>query len=104
MFNAMKYIKALEAAGIAREQAEAHVQLVIDAMEGELVTKPEFNSFKEHIERRFDQVENRFDQMESRFDKKLVELEFRVTTRLGFLTVSSTTIAVAILAWVINLH
>ena len=104
MFNAMKYIRALEATGVRREQAEAHMQLVFDAMEGEFVTKADFASFKEHVDNRFSQIDSRFDQLETRFDRKLVELEFRMTTRLGFLTVSTTTIAVAVLAWIIKLH
>lgn len=53
MSNPMKYIRALEAVGFQRNQAEAQVQMVLDAIEGDLVTKSDFAVFKEHIDRRF---------------------------------------------------
>jgi hypothetical protein len=39
MSHPAKYIKDLEAAGFQRNQAEAQVQIVLDAIEGDLVTK-----------------------------------------------------------------
>ena len=48
MSNPMKYIRDLEAAGFQRNQAEAQVQMVLDAIEGDRVTKSEFAVFKEH--------------------------------------------------------
>jgi len=42
MSNALRYIKDLEAAGFQRSQAEAQVQMVLDVIEGELVTKSDF--------------------------------------------------------------
>lgn len=118
MSNAMKYIKDLEAAGFERSQAEAQVQMVLDAVEGDLATKADFAVFKEQIENRFSQfkqgIENRFDQhvqkvenqiavIEHHIDKKLLESEFRTQTRLGVLFVSSLSIAVALLTWLIKI-
>ncbi|HMN70146.1 MAG TPA: hypothetical protein PKC28_16525, partial [Bdellovibrionales bacterium] len=42
----MKHIKDLEAAGFQRGQAEAQVQMVPDAIEGNLATKSDFALFK----------------------------------------------------------
>lgn len=104
MANPMKYIRDLEAAGFKRDQAEAQVQVVLDAIEGDLVTKADFGVFqertdnrfmqnfsridsrlKEHeqsIDRRFSAFEQRIDsdliQLEQRFDNKLIQLEQRV--------------------------
>ena len=39
MNNALKYVKILESTGITREQAEAHVQIISEILEGDLVTK-----------------------------------------------------------------
>ena len=39
MNNAIKYVKILESTGISREQAEAHVQVLAEFLEGDLVTK-----------------------------------------------------------------
>lgn len=118
MFNAMKYIRDLEAAGFERNQAEAQVQMVLDAIEGEMVTKNDFKIFEERMENRFnnrfDAIDDRFNGIEKQFngvalqfnnvDKRFVEFELRIITRLGFLMVSTTSIAVAFLAWLIKLH
>lgn len=39
MFNALRYIKALESVGVRRDQAEVQVQFVMDAIEVEVATK-----------------------------------------------------------------
>jgi hypothetical protein len=111
MSNAMKYIKDLEAAGFERNQAEAQVQMVLDAIEGDLVTKADFVLFKVQIESRFDQYEQRIDNrlssfenhIEHQLDKKILESEFRTQTRLGVLFVSSLSVAVALLTWLIKI-
>ncbi|MGE0763330.1 MAG: hypothetical protein AB7N80_08630 [Bdellovibrionales bacterium] len=91
MSNPMRYIRDLEAAGFQRNQAEAQVQMVLDAIEGDLVTKSDFAVFQERIDNRFIQTQS-----------QIKESEFRVTTRLGLLTVSAVSIAVAILTWLIK--
>ncbi len=91
MSNPLKYIKDLEAAGFQRKQAEAQVQMVLDAVEGDLVTKSDFALFKEHFDHRFIEVDNRFR-----------EIELRLTIKLGMITVTTTTVAVAILSWLIK--
>lgn len=91
MSNPMKYIKNLEAAGFEREQAEAQVQMVLDAIEGDLVTKSDFEVFKLHVDQRFLQVEHRFK-----------ELELSLTVKLGFITVSTATVMLAVLTWLIK--
>ena len=69
MSNPMRYIKDLEAAGFQRNQAEAQVQMVLDAIEGDLVTKSDFAVFKEHIDGRFAKIEHRFNEVEHRFSE-----------------------------------
>lgn len=103
MSNPMKYIKDLEAAGFQRDQAEAQVQMVLDAIEGDLVTKGDFAIFQERIDNRFGQVENRFVQVQQQIQSQIKESEFRLTTRLGFLVVSTVSIAVAVLTWLIKI-
>ena len=106
MSNPMKYIRDLEAAGFKRDQAEAQVQMVLDAIEGDLVTKNDLAVFQERMDNRSMQVqtelENRMAQLEVRTARRFVEHEFRIVTRLGFLMVSTTTIAVAVLTWLIK--
>lgn len=102
MSSAMKYIKDLEAAGFQRHQAKAQRQLVLDALEGDLVTKSDFAVFQERMENRFSQVDSKFVQMQQFVLATVKESEFRMTTRLGVLVVSTTTIAVALLTWLIK--
>lgn len=85
MSNPMKYIRDLEAAGFERNQAEAQVQMVLDAIEGDLVTKVDFAILQEQIK------------------SQIKESEYRMVTRLGFLTISTASIAVAVLTWLIKL-
>ena len=96
MSNPMKYIKDLEAAGFMRNQAEAQVQMVLDAIEGDLVTKSDFAVFQERIE-------NRFSQAQHHIQNQIKESELRLITRIGFLTVSTVSIAVAVLNWLIKI-
>lgn len=96
MSNPMKYIKDLEAAGFERKQAEAQVQMVLDAIEGDLVTKADFINFQERIK-------NEFVQSQQNIQMQIKESEFRLMTRLGFLTVSVVSIAVAVLTWLIKI-
>lgn len=109
MSNAMKYIRDLEAAGFERSQAEAQVQMVLDALEGDLVTKSDFAIFQERLENRFAQIDTRFEQAQQfvrsevkEMKSEIKETEFRLVTRLGFLTVSTVSIAVATLTWLIK--
>jgi hypothetical protein len=104
MFNAMTYIHKLEAEGIPRNQAEAQVQLVLDAVDGELVTKTEFNDFQQRIDDRFAQFDASMEQRFLLLEKRFLESQIQLTTRLGFLTISCTSIAVAVLTWLIKLH
>jgi hypothetical protein len=39
MFDTLKYTRFLESAGVSREQAEAHVKIIAEIVEGELTTK-----------------------------------------------------------------
>ena len=105
MSNPMKYIRDLEAAGFARSQAEAQVQMVLDAIEGDLmdlVTKSDFANFQERMDNRFalfqQQTQHELQQMQT----QIRESAFRLITRLGFLMISTTSIAVALLTWLIK--
>jgi hypothetical protein len=49
MFNTLKYTKVLEGAGIAREQAEAHVQIIAEIVEADLATKSDIRELKKDL-------------------------------------------------------
>ncbi len=96
MSNQIKYIRDLEAVGFERKQAEAQVQMVLDALEGDLVTKSDFAVFQE-------QMKNQLTQHQQAVTASLKESEYRTVIRLGFLTISTVSIAVAVLTWLIKL-
>lgn len=93
MSNPMKYIRDLEAAGFERNQAEAQVQMVLDAIEGDLVTKSDLAIFKEHTDKRFAEMNHRFS-----------EFELRLVVKLGFIAIACSILAVAILSWIIKIN
>lgn len=88
MNNALKYVKLLEGTGITREQAEAHVHVLSEFLEGDLVTKQDIKN-----------LETKFDTFTDRFEHKLLQSEYRMTIKLG----SIVTIAIAAAAAVIKL-
>lgn len=122
MAKPLKYIKDLEAAGFERVQAKAQVQMVLDAIESDLVTKTDLALQREHIDGRFAEIDSRFarrftelekkisekfTEIDHRFaeiDRKFIELELRLVIKLGLITVSTMTIAVAILSWLIKIQ
>ncbi|MBX9769700.1 MAG: hypothetical protein K2X47_20650, partial [Bdellovibrionales bacterium] len=71
----MRYIKDLEAAGFQRNQAEAQVQMVLDAIEGDLVTKSDFSVFQERIDNRLVQsqqhIQNQIKDLQRDFQSQI---------------------------------
>lgn len=67
----------------------------------------QFSQFKQKMEHSFDQhvheIKNQFSLFESSIDRKFIESEFRVQSRLGILFVSSLSVAVALLTWLIKI-
>ena len=134
MSNALKYIRSLEAAGFERAQAEAQVQMVLDAIEGDLATKADLKAELSTIQAEFASVHAKFASVHAELDsvrgefktvrseisavrtelkseimllKDRVESQFRETelrlvTKLGLITATTTSLAVAFLGWLIK--
>ena len=107
MSNQIRYIRDLEAVGFERKQAEAQVQILLDALEGDLVTKSDFAIFQERHENKLAQyqqsIENKFSQHRQEVATLIKDSEYRTVTRLGMLTISTVSIAVAVLTWLIKI-
>ncbi|MES2964830.1 MAG: DUF1640 domain-containing protein [Bdellovibrionota bacterium] len=69
MFDTLRYSKVLEAAGVSRDQAEAHVKIIAEIVEDDLATKQD-----------------------------LKELEYRLIIKLGALVGAIVTLAIAVTA------
>ena len=68
MSNALKYIRSLEAAGFERAQAEAQVQMVLDAIEGDLATKADLKAELSTIQAEFASVHAKFASVHAELD------------------------------------
>lgn len=88
MNNALKYVKILEGTGITREQAEAHVQIISDILEGDLVTKQDLLNSESSLKNSMERLEH-----------KMLQMEYRMTIKLG----SIATVGIAAMAAVIKL-
>ena len=93
--NALKYVKILEGTGITREQAEAHVQIISEILEGDLATKQDIKNLETSIDR----LEHKMDTDVERLEHKMLQLEYRLTIKLG----SIVTVVIAAATTVIKL-
>lgn len=107
MKNAINYVKILESTGISREQAEAHVQVLAEFLEGDLVTKQDLlnseKATKSTIERfetsvdaslfqldtkintSFIQLDTKINNVVEHLENKILQSEYRMTIKLGSL-------------------
>jgi hypothetical protein len=92
MFNALKYTKQLEQVGLTREQAEAHVQMVIEVMDSNFATKTDFNELKGEIHiLRTDlnsfktEVKSEFAAVRSELKSEIARLQYNLLVKLGVL-------------------
>jgi hypothetical protein len=82
MNNTLKYVRLLEASGITREQAEAHVQVITEITEGDLASKQDMKN-----------LETKLDVSIERLEHKMLQSEYRIVIKLG--TIVTVVIAAA---------
>jgi hypothetical protein len=80
MFDTLRYSKILEAVGISRDQAEAHIKIIAEIVEGDLATKQDVKELKDEMQK----------------------LEYRLIIKLGAVVTGVVAIAVALLKILIN--
>lgn len=99
MFNSLKYAKKLEEVGVSREQAEMHMQILSDIVEGNLATREDIKDLRRDITEVELRLSNRFD----KFEDKFVQLEQRMTIKLGTLfIIGFTSMATLMKFWLIH--
>lgn len=84
MFDTLKYSKILEAVGIPREHAEAHVKAYAQIVEDELVTKSDLNAAVSDLKH------------------GMIELEYRLTMKVGTIVAVGMTIGIAVLTLILK--
>jgi len=93
MNNTLKYVKFLESTGVSREQAEAHVQLIVEIMEDNLATKQDLKNLETKLDLSTDRLENKLNTCVERLEHKMLQTEYRMTIKLG--TIVTVVIAAA---------
>ncbi len=76
MFDTLKYSRILEAVGLSREQAEAHIKIIAEIVEDDLATKQDIKDLK----------------------LELNHLEYRLVIKLSAITGAMLTLAIAVTA------
>lgn len=76
MFDTLKYSRILEAVGLSREQAEAHIRIISEIVEGDLATKHDIERLRTEI----------------------IHLEYRLIIKLSAVMVTIVTIGIAAVA------
>ena len=89
MFNSLSYATKLVDAGVPREQAEVHAQVLQGVYEQEheqYATKADFIVMRNEVGARIDQLEVKTDRLEEkadRIDKKVSEFEIKITAEIA---------------------
>ena len=121
MNNAIKYVKILESTGVSREQAEAHVQVLTEFLEGDLATKEDLHNSERSLKTAFERLEtsvntsiaqldakintsvtrldNKIDNLAAQLEGKILQSEYRMTIKLG----SIVTVSIAAVAAIVKL-
>ena len=78
MFNTLKYVKIMEEVGFTREEAETSIKILVEIMDEKLASKQDLK------------------ELESRITLSIVQLESRLTIRMGTMLAASIAILTAI--------
>jgi chromosome segregation ATPase len=104
MFNSLKYAKQLEKAGVSREQAEAHLQILAEVMESNLATREDIKDIRQEMQQEFKDVRKEIGDVRGEITHLRQEIksdiqqsEQRMTIRIGTIVSIAIGAAVAIL-------
>jgi len=115
MFDTLKYAKKLEASGMTRDQAEVQVHIIAEMVVDGVATKQdlalqtaltqkEFLAVRSEMQTEFaavrSEMRSEFASVRAATRSEIQDLEHRMTLRLGAMIAASTTITVALLAWI----
>ena len=82
MNNAIKYVKILESTGVSREQAEAHVQVLTEFLEGDLATKEDVLNSERTMKNAFECLETStktsIAQLDSKINSSISQLNSKI--------------------------
>jgi hypothetical protein len=94
MFNTLKYVKILVEAGVSREQAKNHVQIVSEIMDNHLATQQDLKDLRSELRADMQELRGEFHLLRQEVKNDIALLEQRMTIKLG--TIVSIAIGVAV--------
>lgn len=110
MFNSLRYTKALEEAGVARNQAEAHVGIMADMMGSHFATTQDMKDLRVELTQDMEKLRTDLRQDFYKVSQDLVaihnkmdNLEYRLTIKLGGLLAGSIALAATVMTLIIKL-
>jgi hypothetical protein len=88
-FNTLKYAKILEEVGFSREQAETSVKILVEIMEDKLASKQDLQTLELELQ-------NSMFQLDSKLESRLIQMEHKLTIRMGTMLAASIAVLTAI--------
>jgi len=102
MFNSLSIAKQLEAAGVPRAQAEAHVQILSDVVENEIATKRDLKELEAGTKRDLKELEaatkRDLKELEAATKRDLKELEQHLVIKICGIVGAMITFSIALTA------
>lgn len=80
MLNTLRYTKSLEEVGVAREQAEVHMQIITEVIESELATKQDMKDLKSELKQEMQELRHEMQSLrvELKNDMQLLRTEVQL--------------------------
>lgn len=95
--DTLQYTQRLEEVGLGRNQAEALVEVMDDAMKDNFATKHDLNRVQNELQAEIRHVSHEMKVMELQIRADMQKMEYRITMRLGGLIVVTQTLMFAAL-------
>lgn len=117
MINTLKYVRILEKAGVPRDQAEVHIQLMSEALGKEMVThfgtktdllrlegkiESEVNRLESKIEFEVNRLESKIESEVNRLEFAMNKLEARLTIKLGAMMAVMMSLGFTVMTYIQN--
>ncbi len=104
VFNTLQYARKLEEAGIPRNQAEAHIQIITEIVEGDLATKQDLKNVEMALGQEMTALRRDLKEVESNLRQDVTKLEYKLVIKLGAIVVTTTSLAMALTTWLMKIH
>lgn len=96
MFNTLRYAKMLEEVGFSREQSETSIKILVEIMEDKLASKQDLLELETKLQHSIVQLESKVDYSLKEMNANLLQVESKLTIRMGTMLAASIAILTAI--------